>query len=90
MEEKNVINVKQKDGTTKQAEPLAMFKLNSTNKKYMIYTYKEVDANDLITLNVAELVSSENGHILDNVQTDEEWTEIKKVIKTLINRGDQG
>ena len=89
MEDKKVITVKQKNGTSKQAEPLATFKLNSTNKNYMVYTYNEIDKKDLITLNVAELVSSENGNVLENIQTDEEWTEIKKVIKALIKRGDK-
>lgn len=90
MEDKKVITVTQRDGTTKQAEPLATFKLKSNNKNYMIYTYNEVDANDLITLNVSEIVTSENGNVLEAVQTDEEWAEIKSVIKILINRGDQG
>lgn len=65
-----------------EVEPMVQFALTKFNKEYIIYTKNEVDENDNVTIYVSEVVKSDNGDtVLKGVETDEEWTAIKEVLK---------
>lgn len=60
------------------------------NKKYLIYTLNEKDETGYVKLYVSKVVE-QNGTIFANGITDEdEWTEIKDLIKTIIKEVREG
>lgn len=86
MKEKNYINVV--DGATgeeKKAEVLLMFKLEESGPDYLIYTFNEVDEKGLVKVYTSVFNKTDDGFSLENVQTEEEWTKIKEVMRKVIN-----
>ncbi len=87
MEEKQMINVIKEDGTPGEAEVLLNFTLDLTGKEYLLYTFNEVDDKGLVTVHASTVNRSEDGHIsLEGIATDEEWSEIKRVMKEVIKQ----
>ncbi len=87
MEEKQMINVIKEDGTPGEAEVLLNFTLDLTGKEYLLYTFNEVDEKGLVTVHASTVDRSNNGHVvLKGIDTDEEWSEIKRVMKEVIKQ----
>ncbi len=72
------------DGSIDEVEFLISFKFTDNEKEYMIYTKNETDDNGNVTIYVAS-VNREQGEDpkLGAVESDEEWTRIKNVLKEL-------
>ena len=86
MEEKQMINVIKEDGTPGEAEVLLNFVLESTGKEYLLYTFNETDDKGLITIHATTVVKSDDKVSLKGIETEEEWTEIKRVMKDVIKQ----
>ena len=72
------------DGSIDEVEFLISFKFTDNNKEYMIYTKNETDDNGNVTIYVASVDRSEGGDPkLGSVESEEEWTRIKGVLKEL-------
>lgn len=72
------------DGSIDEVEFLLSFKFTDNNKEYMIYTKNENDDNGNITIYVASIERQEGEDPkLGGVDSDEEWTRIKNVLKEL-------
>lgn len=85
MENKNVITVVNEEGQEQQAEVLLVFKLVDNGPEYMIYTFNEKDENGLMNIYCSTFVEKEDGYSLEDIKTDEEWAEIKEVMRKVIN-----
>ncbi len=72
------------DGSIDEVEFLISFKFTDNNKEYMIYTKNETDENGNVTIYVAS-IDREQGEEpkLGGVESEEEWTRIKGVLKEL-------
>lgn len=89
MNEREKVNLIREDGSEHVAEILMNIHLDSTGKDYVIYTLNEKKENGNI-VDYAATVKVENGvEIYDGIDTEEEWTEIKKVMKETIKNGQQ-
>jgi len=83
-EEKKLMSIILEDGSMDEVEVLLTFEFTDTKKEYIVYTKNETDDNGNVTIYVASLTRVTNGDpILGNVETDEEWTRIKNVLKEL-------
>ncbi len=76
------INIKLMDGSQKQAELLRTVTLN--NKEYAIYTFNETTSTGLIKIYSSEIIKNNNEITYQNV-TDEEWNQIKEVMRKIIS-----
>ncbi len=74
------------DGSQEKVEEVISFEFNDTNKKYMVYTKNEIDANGNVTIYVTEVVEDQNGIKFLGVESDEEWSKIKEVLRELAKR----
>ncbi len=72
-----------KDGVEKEVEVLLVFKLEDTNKDYIIFTEGETDG-DLQIVNASVLIETDAGFTLDKIETDEEWAKVKDVMRQVI------
>ena len=86
MEDKKILTINKLDGTTEEVEEVISFEFNDTKKRYVVYTKNEVDQNGNVTIYVTEVVKDENGTRFLGVETDEEWTRIKDVLRKLAKK----
>ena len=89
VEEKKMMSIVAEDGSVEEVEALLTFEFTDTNKEYVVYTKNETDENGNVTIYVASLTRKEGDMpSLGGVESDEEWTRIKGVLKEL-SKGDE-
>ena len=87
-ETKKIISIIQNDGSIDEVEVLVSFEFVDTKKRYVIYTKNEVDDRGNVTIYAASIIENETGKAkLGGIDTDEEWSRIKEVIKSLAKEG---
>lgn len=77
------------EGTKKDAERMSLFKLNNSDKTYIVYTFNEVDANEMIKLYVAILNDKDGVYSLENITDNDEWTQVKDAMRKIAKDGQQ-
>lgn len=87
--EKEKFVILDESGTKKDAERLSLFKLKDSEKTYIVYTFNEVDDNDMIKLYVAILKDTDGVYSLENITEDEEWTKVKDAMRKIAKDGQQ-
>ncbi len=81
------ISATNEKGETVEIEIIAAFDIPDFSRKYVIYSYNEVDPNGLAKLHVSQLIEEAGKYTLANVETDDEWTRIKSVMRAIITGG---
>lgn len=87
MEEIQKIKVKKSNGEEIEAEVLLCFELEKTGKNYILYTFNEVDAQNMETIHASVIREDENGYQLDTIPEDE-WKSVKEVMREIIRNGE--
>lgn len=89
MKEKVKISIVDKNGVRKEATILLYFRLTKYDKEYVVYTCGEVDNNNLETIYTSTVLRHDGGLQLGDIATEEEWIDIKSVMKSVIrsNKG---
>ena len=77
------IKVKKSNGEEAEAEVLLCFELEKTGKKYILYTFNEVDDKNMETIHASTLNEDENGYKLDKMP-EEDWKDVKEVMREVI------
>lgn len=80
-DKKRTIIVLDESGNEKEAEILSAFSIKKYNKNYILYTLNEVDENEMIKIYASELIEKDNMYSLGAIESDEEWTAVKEVMK---------
>lgn len=85
MEETNkkIMRITAADGSVEEVEVLLAFEFNDTKKEYVIYTKNETDENGNVTIYAASVHQNGDQTELGNIETDEEWSRIKDVLREL-------
>ena len=55
----------------------------------MVYTFNEVDENDMIKLYVAILNDKDGVYSLENITDNDEWTKVKDAMRKIAKGGQQ-
>ena len=79
---KNIYIVKE-DRTVETVELLFAFEFNDTKKEYAVYTKNEKDESGNITIYVSSVIRDGDDIKLGSVETDEDWSKIKDVLREL-------
>ena len=83
-DEKKIMSIVLEDGSVDEVEVLLSFKFTDTNTEYMVYTKNETDDNGNVTIYVASINRVEGEEPkLGSVNSEDEWTRIKNVLKEL-------
>lgn len=85
--EKEKFVIVDESGTKKDAERLSLFKLKDNEKTYIVYTFNEIDENDMIKLYVAILNDKDGVYSLENITDNEEWTKVKDAMRKIAKEG---
>ena len=86
---KEIMSIVKEDGSIDEVEVLVSFEFTDTKKAYVVYTKNEVDDRGNITVYASSLIDGPNGKRLGGVETDEEWTRIKEVLRKLAKEGQE-
>lgn len=82
--EKKIMSIVLEDGSIDEVEVLLTFEFTDTKKEYIVYTKNETDENGNVTIYVATLQRKEDEDpILGSIESEDEWTRIKNVLKEL-------
>lgn len=72
-------------GQKVEADVITVFKVNETNKDYIVYTFNEkTDDNDCKTY-TSRLREKDGKYFLDTITEENEWNEIKDIILKIAN-----
>lgn len=80
---KKTMKITAGDGSVEEVEVLLAFEFNDTKKEYVIYTKNETDENGNVTIYAASVHKNGEEIELGNIETDEEWSRIKDVLREL-------
>lgn len=75
------------NGVTQNVELISYFELINTGKRYLFYTLNEKVENDLVKMYAAVAVNEGKVFTLQADMTDEEWNNLKSIMKTLLTGG---
>lgn len=81
---KEMITIKEKDGTDREAELVLCFESEDTGKKYAIYTFNETDDNGMVALYSSIANETDEKTTFENIESEEEWAMVKEVMKKII------
>lgn len=82
MVENNKFFVINEDGIRVEARILSKFKL-ANSKNYITYTFDEYNADGMIKIYVTGVTFNNGIYSYDEIKTDQEWNDIKTILKTL-------
>lgn len=85
--ERELVTLVTPEGEEVEAEVLIFFGLDSTQKKYLVYTYNERDKNDMVTVYASTFVEDGDKFYLDAIENEEEWEQVKEVMRQTIKNG---
>ncbi len=70
------------EGIREEAQALAKYKLSNGND-YITYTYGEINDNQMVKIYSTGIISDNGNYSYKEISTNDEWTEIKNVMKDL-------
>lgn len=76
-------------GTKKDAERVSLFKLKENDKTYIVYSFNEIDDNDMMKLYIAILNENDGVYQLENITDNDEWTKVKDAMRKIAKDGQQ-
>lgn len=88
MENKKVLSIVKEDGTKEEVELIIAFEFNDTKKEYVVFTRNEQDENGNTTLYVSSIDRSGENPKMGGIESDEEWSRIKDVLRELAKKND--
>lgn len=74
-------------GTKKDAQRISLFKLKDNDKNYIVYSFNEIDDNDMMKLYVAILNEKDGIYQLENITDNDEWTKVKDAMRKIAKDG---
>lgn len=72
-------------GQKVDADIITVFKVNSTNKDYIVYTFNEKDNENNYKTYTSRLRETNGQYFLDAITDDNEWQEVKNIIVKIAN-----
>ena len=86
MEEKEMITIKNGDGTTQNVELVTYLVSDDETNKYLVYSKGEVagDEKDEV-IYISKIIASEDTLKMEEIVDDNEWTDVQKLLKKIAN-----
>ena len=70
-----------------EAELIMEFEIVESGNKYVVYTLNETNENGLVKLYVAGIQNQDGKNVAKNIESEEEWTKIKEIMREVIAGG---
>lgn len=85
MEEKEMIKIKNLDGTTSDVEIITYLISDDNQKKYLVYSKGETTGPESDEVIYISRIQKEDNNKLENITDDTEWAEVQKLLKKIAN-----
>ncbi|MFA5696778.1 MAG: DUF1292 domain-containing protein [Bacilli bacterium] len=72
-----------KDGQEREAEVLSVFKIEEYKNNYILYTFNEIDSDNMIKIYASTLIIKEDMYSFESIETEQEWNAIKDIMRDL-------
>ena len=76
-------------GQKVEADIITVFKVNSTNKDYIVYTFNEKDSENNYKTYTSRLRETDGQYFLDAITDDNEWLDVKNIIVKIANKQEE-
>ncbi len=83
MKDKQIMSIVNENGETEEVEVVLAFEFKDNKKEYVVYTKNEKDENGNVTVYVSNVERSDGEARLMGVESEEEWSRIKDVLREL-------
>jgi uncharacterized protein YrzB (UPF0473 family) len=84
--EKEMIRVVDTDGVELDVELISILEDKEENNKYLVYTKGETQKNGNLILYIAKIVIAGNSYVLENVDDDTEWGNVKRIMSEIVSK----
>lgn len=86
MDEKEIIDIVDLDGNKIEVQLITYLVSDDGLNQYIVYTKGEVrgDVNDQI-IYISKLFKTEDGYKIEEIQDDNEWSEVQILLKKIAN-----
>lgn len=81
--DKKMMSIVAADGSIDEVEVVLAFEFKDNQKEYVVYTKNEKDEADNVTVYVSNVDRSTGKPKLLGIESDEEWSRIKDVLREL-------
>lgn len=88
MGSKKILTLVDEETNINEYELLSAFAIDKFNSKYIIYTKNEHDENNNTIIYAGKIKMINNKEFLTNIDSDVEWTEIKRVMREMAKYSD--
>lgn len=75
------------NGMSQNVELISYFELQNTGKRYLFYTLNEKVENGLVKMYAAGATNVGTNFTLESEMSDEEWSSLKSIMKTILTGG---
>lgn len=82
------MEITDENGRIEVVDVLLTFEITDLKKEYVIYTKHEYDDDENVTLYASQLYRSTEGPVLLGIETEEEWSRIRGVLRAVSEDGD--
>ena len=84
--EKEMVRIIDQKGIEKTVELISIIEDKDENNKYLVYSKDEKQKNGNLIIYVSKAVVRENSYVLANIESDEEWRNIKSILSEIVSR----
>lgn len=82
-QDRKMMSIVSEDGSIEEVEVILAFQFKDNKKEYVVYTRNETDENGNVTVYVSNVTRDDDSPKLLGVDSDEEWSRIKDVLREL-------
>ena len=73
-------------GQKVQADIITVFKVNETNKDYIVYTFNEKIPDNNYKTYTSRIRETNGNYFLDSITDEEEWEKVKSITMKIANK----
>ena len=73
-------------GQKVQADIITVFKVNETNKDYIVYTFNEKTPDNNYKTYTSRIRETNGNYFLDSITDEEEWDKVKSITMKIANK----
>ena len=83
--ERERLKIVDESGVSLEVEMISIIEDKDDNTKYLIYAKGETQKNGNKILYISKLVSSGKGNVLYNIDSEDEWVNVKKIMSEIVS-----
>jgi len=83
--ERERLKIVDESGVALEVEMVSIIEDKDENTKYLIYTKGEAQKSGNKILYISKLVNSEKGYVLYNIDGEDEWVNVKKIMSEIVS-----